>query len=80
MDVGIPIVASDNSAISEVLRNVPNALAKTRNLQDFLSNIMVLLSFDESNYQISFLKRRLKEYDSKSMAAEISDFYSDNLK
>lgn len=76
MDVGIPIVASNNSAIPEVVGNDFPGLCDTGNFKDFsekLENLNVL------SYRKMILEKqeeRLKIFESNTMATEIRKIYS----
>lgn len=75
MDAGIPIVASRNSAIPEVLGEEFPGLCVTGDVDDFLSKINALT---DENYRKSVLKiqeRRLKKFNAKTMSEKLLSLY-----
>ena len=75
MDVGLPIVASRNSAIPEVLGfDFPN-LCETGNSSDFSSKLNLLNDFKYMENIIEIQESRLTLFDSKAMAQKISEAY-----
>jgi len=75
MDVGLPIVASRNSAIPEVLGfDFPN-LCETGDSSDFSSKLNLLNDFKYVENIIKIQESRLTLFDSKSMAQKISGAY-----
>ena len=75
MDVGLPIVASRNSAIPEVLGfDFPN-LCETGDSSDFSSKLNLLNDFNYMENIIEIQESRLALFDSKAMAQKISQAY-----
>ena len=76
MDSGLPIVASNNSAIPEVLGANFVGLCTTGDSADFASK---LESLDDPSFRESILKQqesRLQLFDSESMCKKISAIYA----
>lgn len=76
MDSGIPILASNNSAIPEVLGTDFSGLCITGDSSDFASKLESLV---DPNFRQSILNQqeaRLKLFDSKIMCKKISVIYS----
>lgn len=76
MDSGVPILASNNSAIPEVLGKDFSGLCITGDSYDFASKLERLF---DSNFRQSILDQqeaRLKLFDSKLMCKKISVIYS----
>ncbi len=76
MDSGVPILASNNSAIPEVLGTDFSGLCITGNSSDFASKLENL--FDPSFRQSILIQQeaRLKLFDSKTMCDKISAIYA----
>jgi glycosyltransferase involved in cell wall biosynthesis len=77
MDAGIPIVASRNSAIPEVLGENFPGLCVTGDVNDFISKISALT---DDNYRKSVLEiqeRRLKKFSATSMSEKLLLLYDD---
>ena len=75
MDAGVPIIASDNSAIPEVLGNDFPGLCTTGDYLDFAEKITRL---NDTEYRDSVLRKQeyqLKIFDAESMAAKILEIY-----
>jgi len=75
MDVGVPIIASDNSAIPEVLGKDFPGLCPTGDYVNFAEKITKL---NDTEYRDSVLRKQefqLKIFDAESMAAKISEIY-----
>jgi len=75
MDVGLPIVASRNSAIPEVLGfDFPN-LCETGNSSDFSSKLTLLNDYRYIENIRKIQESRLALFDSRAMAQKISEAY-----
>ncbi len=75
MDAGVPIVASRNSAIPEVLGEEFPGLCVTGDVDDFLSKINALT---DENYRRSVLdiqERRLKKFNANAMSEHLLSLY-----
>lgn len=77
MDVGVPIVASRNSAIPEVLGSDFPGLCRTGDSADFFMKISLLNDFNYRNMVLEKQEKRLGLFNSKSMAENVSLIYFD---
>ena len=76
MDAGIPVVASRNSAIPEVLGADFPGLCETGDYKEFSSKILKLLN-PEFRFQILRLQEaRLALFDAENMAKKVSSIYA----
>ena len=75
MDAGIPVIASNNSAIPEVLGNDFPGLCPTGDYLEFVEKIMRLNDPEYQNLVLEIQKTRLKLFDAKSMAAKVNSIY-----
>lgn len=75
MSAGIPIVASDNSAIPEVLGEDFIGLAKTSNSHDFFSKFEELQDVPNREVALQQQKQSLLKFDSRFMAQKIEALY-----
>ena len=75
MDAGIPIVASRNSAIPEVLGLDFPGLCETSNHQNFAEKILQLRDLDYRSLVLQRQESRLVLFDAPSMAKKISKIY-----
>lgn len=76
MDACVPIVASRNSAIVEVLGSDFPGLCETSNAQDFAKKILKLRFQEYRNRILEIQKYRLSMFDSFSMSNKVRDVYS----
>ena len=76
IDAGIPIVASRNSAIPEVLGVDFPGLCETGNFIDFSSKILKLKDPDYRHRVLQLQEQRLVLFDAEGMAQEINRIYS----
>ena len=75
MSMGVPIVASMNSAIPEVLGLEHPGLARTSDPNDFYSKVSALLDPRVREQTISLQDLRLTKFDPKLMAQKIDELY-----
>jgi glycosyltransferase involved in cell wall biosynthesis len=75
MDAGVPIVASRNSAIPEVLGSDFPGLCRTGDSADFSMKISLLNDFEYRKMVLEKQEKRLGMFDSKSMAENVSLIY-----
>lgn len=77
MQSGIPIVASRNSAIVEVLGSEYPYLFETSNVGDLVEKINILN--DDDNYQncLKYLQERLEQFSPQTMASRIQSIYEE---
>lgn len=75
MDVGVPIVASRNSAIPEVLGADFLGLCETGNAMDFAQKFAALNSPEYRNTIMVLQEKRLEVFNSKEMAQKVSQLY-----
>ena len=75
MDAGIPIVASRNSAISEVLGEDFPGLCVTGDVDDFLFKISALKNSDYRKSILKVQQRRLELFDSITMGEKLIKIY-----
>ena len=76
MDVGIPIVASRNSAIIEVLGEKFPGLCQTGNSQDFCEKIRRLNDSEYRNKILDWQRLRLESFSVNYMCESINKIYS----
>ena len=76
MDVGIPIVASRNSAIIEVLGEKFPGLCQTGNSQDFCEKIRRLNDSEYRNKILDWQRLRLESFSVNYMCDSINKIYS----
>jgi glycosyltransferase involved in cell wall biosynthesis len=76
MDAGIPIVASRNSAIPEVLGADFPGLCETGNYREFSSKILELMDPEFRLQVLRLQEARLALFDAKSMAKKVSIIYA----
>jgi glycosyltransferase involved in cell wall biosynthesis len=76
MDAGIPIVASRNSAIPEVLGTDFPGLCETGNHEDFSNKILMLNNPDYRDRVLHMQEARLASFGAQIMAQKISNIYS----
>ncbi|CAN2170543.1 RfaG Glycosyltransferase [Candidatus Nanopelagicaceae bacterium] len=76
MDAGVPIVASRNSAIPEVLGEDFPGLCETGNHEEFSQLILNLKNPDYRNHILKMQELRLALFDAEIMARKISQIYS----
>ena len=76
MDAGIPILASNNSAIPEVLGENFLGLCKTGNPDDFASKLELLNDPEFRELLLSQQKARLKCFEADRMCKKIEELYS----
>ncbi len=76
LDAGIPIVASNNSAIPEVLGKDFPGLCNTSDPNDFAKKILSLNEPDYRNMVLRHQETRLKLFDATLMCAKIDSIYS----
>jgi glycosyltransferase involved in cell wall biosynthesis len=77
MDAGVPIVASNNSAIPEVLGPNFPGLCETGNYQEFYNKILKLNDPDYRKQVLSLQKKRLALFEADGMAQKINKIYFD---
>lgn len=77
MDAGIPIVASRNSAIPEVLGLDFPGLCETGNPQDFRVKVQMLKNPAYRKKILALQEIRLRSFDSEVMCRKIISIYSD---
>lgn len=77
MDAGIPIVASRNSAIPEVLGEDFPGLCKTGDADDFLFKIDALRDSEYRNLVLGMQEERLRMFSAKSMSEKLLGLYED---
>lgn len=75
MDAGIPIVASRNSAIPEVLGVDFPGLCETSNDRDFAAKILKLRIPEYRSQVLQFQEKRLALFDASSMAKKVIQIY-----
>jgi glycosyltransferase involved in cell wall biosynthesis len=75
MDAGIPIVASKNSAIPEVLGEDFPGLCITGDADDFLFKINALRDPDYRNLILNIQEERLSMFSAKSMSEKLLALY-----
>jgi glycosyltransferase involved in cell wall biosynthesis len=75
MDANIPIVASNNSSIPEVLGHDFPGLSATGNYLEFYENIKRLNEIDYLNKVIAIQEARLRIFNARSMAERINSVY-----
>lgn len=76
MALGVPIVASENSAIPEVLGSDYLGLAQTSNPEDFLRKILSLTQEENRNLAIQQLQKNILRFDSRTMAEKVCQLYA----
>jgi len=76
MDAGVPIVASNNTAIPEVLGENFPGLSKTGSSRDFAQKLSNLLILDYRKKVLEVQSDRLKIFRAVPMAEKISQIYS----
>jgi len=72
---GLPVVASNNSAIPEVLGESYSHLCKTGEPDDFAKSILKLQDFQAANRAARALKSRLSLFETSKMRANIDGVY-----
>jgi len=77
MDAGIPIVASRNSAIPEVLGEEFPGLSITGDADDFLLKINALKEAKYRNRVLEIQKERLTMFSASSMSQKLLNLYAD---
>ena len=75
MNVGVPIVASDNSAIPEVLGPDFPGLALTGDVQDFLAKITQLVNVEVRQQVLQIQNVRLAIFKAELMCSNITNVY-----
>jgi glycosyltransferase involved in cell wall biosynthesis len=75
MDGGVPIVASNNSAIPEVLGENFPGLSKTGSSKDFAQKLSNLLVLSYRKKVLEVQSGRLKIFRAEPMAEKISQIY-----
>jgi glycosyltransferase involved in cell wall biosynthesis len=75
MDAGVPIIASDNSAIPEVLGNDFPGLCPTGDYMNFAEKITKLNNAEYREFVLRKQEYQLKFFDAESMAAKILEIY-----
>lgn len=76
MDLGLPIVASDNSAIPEVLGSDFLGLCQTGNSEEFAFKLKALRENNFRNQVLCQQRARLKLFNSREMTQRILGVYS----
>ena len=75
IDAGIPIVASRNSAIPEVLGRDFPGLCETESYSDFAEKIIRLLNPDYRQLVLQHQEKRLPLFDASKMGEKIRNIY-----
>ena len=75
MDAGVPIVASDNSAVPEVLGADFPGLARTGDVQDFLEKITQFVNVESREQVLQMQNVRLAIFRAELMCSNISRVY-----
>ena len=76
MALGVPIVASENSAIPEVLGSDYLGLAQTSNPEDFLRKILSLTQEENRILAIQQLQKNILRFDPRTMAEKVCQLYA----
>jgi glycosyltransferase involved in cell wall biosynthesis len=75
MDAGVPVIASNNSAIPEVLGSDFPGLAKTRDVQDFLGKMNQFVDIENRKYILQVQNVRLGVFKAELMCSKIARIY-----
>jgi glycosyltransferase involved in cell wall biosynthesis len=75
MDAGVPVIASNNSAIPEVLGNDFPGLAKTGDVQDFLGKINQFVDIENRKHVLQVQSARLGIFKADLMCSKIASIY-----
>jgi glycosyltransferase involved in cell wall biosynthesis len=75
MDAGVPIIASNNSAIPEVLGNDFPGLAKTGDVQDFLGKMNQFVDVENRKHVLQVQNVRLGIFKADVMCSKIASIY-----
>jgi glycosyltransferase involved in cell wall biosynthesis len=76
MASGVPVVASDNSAIPEVLGGDYVGLARTSDPGDFLKKMLSLLEQETRSKAIEQLGRNILRFDPEVMSVKVCELYA----
>ena len=79
MDAGIPIIASRNSAITEVLGEEFPGLCVTGDANDFLSKMHALSDINYRKSILTIQEKRLKMFSAESMSNKLLVLYESSL-
>ncbi len=79
MDAGVPVVASNNSAIPEVLGADFPGLARTGDVQDFLEKINQFIEIENRQKILQIQNVRLGIFKADLMCSKITDLYKQAL-
>ena len=75
MDAGVPVIASNNSAIPEVLGDDFPGLAITGDAQDFLAKMIQFVDIENRKHVLQVQNVRLDIFKADSMCAKIANIY-----
>ncbi len=75
MDAGVPIIASNNSAIPEVLGDNFPGLAKTGDVQDFLGKMNQFVDIENRKHVLQAQNTRLGIFRADLMCSKIASIY-----
>ena len=75
MDAGVPVIASNNSAIPEVLGNDFPGLAKTGDVQDFLGKMNQFVDVENRKHVLQVQNVRLGIFKADLMCSKIASIY-----
>jgi glycosyltransferase involved in cell wall biosynthesis len=75
MDAGVPVIASNNSAIPEVLGNDFPGLARTGDVQDFLEKMSQFVNIENRKHVLQVQNVQLGIFRADLMCSRISDIY-----
>ncbi len=79
MDAGVPVVASNNSAIPEVLGADFPGLARTGDVQDFLEKINQVIEIENRQKILQIQNVRLGIFKADLMCSKITNLYKQAL-
>lgn len=79
MDAGVPVIASNNSAIPEVLGEDFPGLANTGDVQDFFSKMIELMNPETRKDTLTIQQSRLNEFRADLMCSRIREIYLSTL-
>jgi glycosyltransferase involved in cell wall biosynthesis len=75
MDAGVPVIASDNSAIPEVLGNEFPGLARTGDVHDFLEKMNQFVDVENRKHVLEVQNVRLGIFKADLMCSKIASIY-----
>ena len=75
MDAGVPVIASNNSAVPEVLGSDFPGLASTGDVQDFLEKMNQFLEIENRKYVLKVQNLRLGIFKADLMCSKIASIY-----